>query len=235
MGADPFIAGADAARAEDAAVVIQRHKRVGVVHRELGEEVVVADVVHAVVVGLGLEVAIATARAEGADVVALAEDQLERLLSQGVERGVSVRATMPGAPGWCRRSPVGVGPRSRRCRCDRRRCRGGPGSGRATARRCRWPDRRPGRSCRPSRSRPARRSSVGSSGWSLLDHGFETAGVETCAAMDASGLLDEVFLFAVDLVDGLDGAVAAQRPQPVHLSGSMLKVSRSRQTPARQR
>ena len=75
--------------------MVHAEERVGVVHAPLGEAVVVADVVHALAVGEGLEFAVAVGDADGADVVALGEEQLEghaAVFAQALAVGLDVHA-----------------------------------------------------------------------------------------------------------------------------------------------
>ena len=78
-------ARAHAARAQHAAVVVEHVARVRGVDREPRVVVRVADVRDAVVLGQGLQLAVARGDAHGADVVALGEQQLERDLPVGLE------------------------------------------------------------------------------------------------------------------------------------------------------
>ena len=78
-----LVAGADAARAEDAAVVVHPEVLGGHVHRHRRIEVRVADAVDAVHVALVLQAAIAlVVLAHRADVIAFAEQQFQRGAAQ---------------------------------------------------------------------------------------------------------------------------------------------------------
>ena len=78
-------AGAHAARAQDAAVVVEHVARVRGVDGEAREAVGVADVRDAVLLRQRLQLAVAGRDAHGADVVALGEQQLEGDLAVGLE------------------------------------------------------------------------------------------------------------------------------------------------------
>ena len=86
-----------AAGAEDAAVMVHAEKRVGVVHLPLGEIVLVADVVHALAAGEGLEFAMAVGDAHRADMVALGEQQFSVIRRYLRRRSLSVLMSMPSA------------------------------------------------------------------------------------------------------------------------------------------
>ena len=82
-------------RAEDAAVVVHAEQRMRVVHVPFREAVFVADVVHALRVGQRLQFAMAVGHADGADVIALGEQQLQRhaaVLAQPLAVGLDVHA-----------------------------------------------------------------------------------------------------------------------------------------------
>ena len=85
VGALDLGAGAHAARAEDAAVVVEHVARVRGVDREPRVVVRIADVVTPCSCGQGLQLAVAGGHADRADVVALDEQQLQRDLAVGLQ------------------------------------------------------------------------------------------------------------------------------------------------------
>ncbi len=77
MGALDFVAGTDAAGAEDAAVMVEDEGWVGGVDVVLGVEVGEADVGDADLIGEVLEFAVAVGDADGADMVSFGEEELD--------------------------------------------------------------------------------------------------------------------------------------------------------------
>ncbi len=76
-GAFDFVADAHAARAEDAAIVIQAEEVVGSVERELGIAIGNVDVRDAHCLSEALQFAVSVGDADGADVIALGEEHLD--------------------------------------------------------------------------------------------------------------------------------------------------------------
>ena len=95
--ADQFTAGAHAAAAQDAAVVVQHEIRVRGIHREDRPVGLDGPVGHAFVVGGVLQFAVAAADlAERTEVIAFAEQHGQHELARlRAASGVSVRTTMP--------------------------------------------------------------------------------------------------------------------------------------------
>jgi hydrogenase maturation factor len=81
------LAGAHAQAAEDAAVVVQQHVGVGGIHRPVGIELLEVRAGHLVLVGRGLQQAVAAAFAGRAEVVALDEEHLQQGAALGLQGG----------------------------------------------------------------------------------------------------------------------------------------------------
>jgi hypothetical protein len=77
MRALDLVADAHAARAEDAAVVVQRVALVAGIHGQVGVEIVVAHMVHADLGGFPLQLAVAVHHADRAHVVAFGKEQFQ--------------------------------------------------------------------------------------------------------------------------------------------------------------
>ena len=88
-------ADAHATGAKDAAVVIHAEEAVRVVHVPLRKAIIVADVVHALAPGEGLQFAMAVGNAHGADMIPLGEQQFQRhapVFSQPLAVGFDLHA-----------------------------------------------------------------------------------------------------------------------------------------------